>query len=130
MHEYTRIHIHMQCAHCRHKSKSYVHVNAHSFRILLKQVVYKNERHLNSATFRVTSLLVPSTKLLTRDNKGILTLDRIRFKEDPISGFREMKLRGLVPNFYIHLSVSEDLSSYFPSFANLYCIAETVVMNS
>jgi hypothetical protein len=39
-----------------------------------------------------------------------------------------MKLRGLVPNFHIHLSVSEDLSSYFPSFANLYCIAETVVM--
>jgi hypothetical protein len=117
MHEYTRIHIHMQCAHCRYKSESYVHVHAHSFRILLKQVVYKNERHLNSATFTVTSLLVPSTKLLARDNKGILTLYHIDCKEDPNYGFPEMKLRGLVPNFHIHISVSDDRPSYFPSFA-------------
>jgi hypothetical protein len=31
----------------------------------------------------------------------------IHCKEDPIYVFSEMKLRGLVPNFHIHVSVSE-----------------------
>jgi hypothetical protein len=34
-------------------------------------------------------------------------------KQDPIYVFPEMKLRGLVPNFYIHVSVSD---LYIPLF--------------
>jgi hypothetical protein len=33
--------------------------------------------------------------------------NRLHCKEDPICVFPEMKLRGLVPNFHIHVSVSD-----------------------
>jgi hypothetical protein len=31
----------------------------------------------------------------------------VKCKQDPIYVFPELKLRGLVPNFYIHVSVSD-----------------------
>jgi hypothetical protein len=36
-----------------------------------------------------------------------ILLDTVHGKEDPISLFPEMKLRGLVPYSYIHVSVSD-----------------------
>ncbi len=39
------------------------------------------------------------------------TCTRAHCKQDPIYVFPEMKLRGIVPNFHIHVSVSD---SYFP----------------
>ncbi len=35
------------------------------------------------------------------------TLAHLHCKEDPIYVFPEMKLRGLIPNFHIHVSVSD-----------------------
>ncbi len=44
------------------------------------------------------------------------------YKEDPIYVFPEMKLRGRVPNFHIHVSVS-DLYVYFHDWSTYFAAA-------
>jgi hypothetical protein len=53
-----------------------------------------------------------SERILGLNEPFALTLVFPHCKQDPIYVFQEIKLRGLVPNSYIHVSVS-DFDLYF-----------------
>jgi hypothetical protein len=55
-----------------------------------------------------------------------LVLVTLRCTENPIYVFPEMKLRCLVPNFYIHVSVSD---LYIPRVAHRYMNVEIGRLN-
>jgi hypothetical protein len=59
---------------------------------------------------------------------GVYSLERIlvHCKEDPIYVLLEMKLRGLVPNFYIHGSLSD---LYIPTDRSLEYINRSQIHN-
>ncbi len=48
----------------------------------------------------------------------LVCMNHLHCKQDPIYVFTKMKLRGLVPNFHIHLSVS---NLYIPTISPLFC---------
>jgi hypothetical protein len=67
-----------------------------------QKIVNTNKEVLQSFPLYSTRYIVSMTSL-----QYIHTLSYIHCEQDPIYVFPEMQLRDLVPNFHIHVSVSD-----------------------